>query len=383
LVKLEGRWVSAGPNTPHIGFHSIPGEKVHDPFWKNQDAGLVVAPLDRKQDRALFAIFDGHGTNGRRASRECMDRLPKYLVSTCRSGDPASALRRRSCQQLHRHLASGTAGDYTRSGTTLCAAVLAGRRLTVANVGDSGCLRLSHSTAFPPSNAPSHGAATAAIDVADAADATAAAPGSFCVGIGRGDHDVAAAAFSRTDGRTTATASHKAAACDGETGARTRGRIRRGLVAQRLSRDHKPENKGERERIQAAGGIVFPLPRSGTLGDGDGGEGPDVARESTNPAKNSEHGRHRAAGTREKELATARDFGSEVPRVWAASGEGPGLAMSRSIGDKMAHSVGVTYEPDITEIDLNPRLDVMLVLASDGVWDVLSAEDIRKVRRSR
>ncbi|CAN0420022.1 unnamed protein product, partial [Scytosiphon promiscuus] len=78
-----------------------------------------------------------------------------------------------------------------------------------------------------------------------------------------------------------------------------RGRIRGGLVAQRLSRDHKPENKGERERIQAAGGIVFPLPRSGTLGDGDGREGPDV------------------------------------PRVWAASGEGPGLAMSRSIGDKV------------------------------------------------
>lgn len=46
----------------------------------------------------------------------------------------------------------------------------------------------------------------------------------------------------------------------------------------------------------------------------------------------------------------------------------------------MAHSVGVTYEPEITEFDLDPRSDVMLVFASDGVWDVLSAEDIRKVR---
>lgn len=46
----------------------------------------------------------------------------------------------------------------------------------------------------------------------------------------------------------------------------------------------------------------------------------------------------------------------------------------------MAHSAGVTHEPEITEIDLDPRRDVMLVLASDGVWDVLSAEDIRKVR---
>lgn len=45
----------------------------------------------------------------------------------------------------------------------------------------------------------------------------------------------------------------------------------------------------------------------------------------------------------------------------------------------MAHSVGVTFEPDIMEFDLDPRSDVMLVLATDGVWDVLSAEDIRKV----
>lgn len=33
--------------------------QVHDPSWKNQDAGLVIAPLDRREGQALFAIFDG------------------------------------------------------------------------------------------------------------------------------------------------------------------------------------------------------------------------------------------------------------------------------------------------------------------------------------
>ena len=46
---------------------------------------------------------------------------------------------------------------------------------------------------------------------------------------------------------------------------------------------------------------------------------------------------------------------------------------------QMAHSVGVTHEPEIAEFDLAPRNDVMLVLATDGVWDVLSVEDIRRV----
>lgn len=40
----------------------------------------------------------------------------------------------------------------------------------------------------------------------------------------------------------------------------------------------------------------------------------------------------------------------------------------------------MTHEPEIAEFDLDPRNDVMLVLATDGVWDVLSVEDIRKVR---
>lgn len=45
----------------------------------------------------------------------------------------------------------------------------------------------------------------------------------------------------------------------------------------------------------------------------------------------------------------------------------------------MAHSVGVTHEPEIIEVDLNATTDLMLVMASDGVWDVLTPEDIRKV----
>lgn len=50
---------------------------------------------------------------------------------------------------------------------------------------------------------------------------------------------------------------------------------------------------------------------------------------------------------------------------------------------QIAHSVGVTHEPEVVEVDLDARMDVMLVLASDGVWDVLSADDIRKVKEDK
>ena len=43
---------------------SVRASQAHDPQWKNQDAGLVIAPLDRREGQALFAIFDGEAAQG-------------------------------------------------------------------------------------------------------------------------------------------------------------------------------------------------------------------------------------------------------------------------------------------------------------------------------
>lgn len=59
------------------------------------------------------------------------------------------------------------------------------------------------------------------------------------------------------------------------------------------------------------------------------------------------------------------------PRVWLPQDDIPGLAMSRSLGDRMAHSVGVSCEPEISSLMLSEE-DKILILASDGVWEFLS-----------
>lgn len=53
----------------------------------------------------------------------------------------------------------------------------------------------------------------------------------------------------------------------------------------------------------------------------------------------------------------------------------PGLAMSRSLGDRVAHSVGVSSVPEVKEFYLS-RDDKFIVIASDGVWEFLSNEDV-------
>ena len=48
-----------------------------------------------------------------------------------------------------------------------------------------------------------------------------------------------------------------------------------------------------------------------------------------------------------------------------------GLAMTRSLGDKLAHDTsGVISEPSVLDFQLNKDLDRYIVIGSDGLWDM-------------
>jgi serine/threonine protein phosphatase PrpC len=99
-----------------------------------------------------------------------------------------------------------------------------------------------------------------------------------------------------------------------------------------LTADHKPNHRDEIERILQAGGKV----------------------------------------SRQKNPNTEEAFGPY--RVWLSKGNGPGLAMSRSIGDSVAHSVGVSPVPVVKTWALESSFK-FIVIASDGVWDVMENRD--------
>ena len=103
-----------------------------------------------------------------------------------------------------------------------------------------------------------------------------------------------------------------------------------------LSRDHKPNDINEKSRILQNGGIVESYINS---------EGKHVGPE----------------------------------RVWVKSDgdrlEAPGLAMSRSFGDQIAHSVGVVVSPEILEHPFNEE-DKIILLASDGIWEFFQNEEV-------
>ena len=107
-------------------------------------------------------------------------------------------------------------------------------------------------------------------------------------------------------------------------------RVQGNWLGYELTNDHKPTVREEARRILAANGRIYPLLDS-----------------------------------------SGQPIGPE--RVWTAAGAGPGLAMTRSLGDRVAHTVGVVAEPELTRYTLRPE-DKFLIIATDGLWDMLSSQ---------
>ncbi|XVF86305.1 hypothetical protein PTKIN_Ptkin18bG0029200 [Pterospermum kingtungense] len=64
----------------------------------------------------------------------------------------------------------------------------------------------------------------------------------------------------------------------------------------------------------------------------------------------------------------------EVARVWLPNNDSPGLAMARAFGDFCLKNFGLISTPDVFYRHLTER-DEFIILATDGVWDVLSNKE--------
>ena len=101
-----------------------------------------------------------------------------------------------------------------------------------------------------------------------------------------------------------------------------------------LSQDQKPENENEKKRIENMGGIVSQC----------------------------------------NDLYDDGKIGGPF-RIWIKGCDYPGIAMSRSIGDKIAHGVGVINEPEINIFNLDEKCKY-IILGSDGIWQYINNMDI-------
>ena len=64
--------------------------------------------------------------------------------------------------------------------------------------------------------------------------------------------------------------------------------------------------------------------------------------------------------------------------MWVEGEKFPGIAISRTLGDDVAHSVGVSCVPDVIIKDITEDI-CFLVIASDGVWEFLSNDKVKDI----
>ena len=76
------------------------------------------------------------------------------------------------------------------------------------------------------------------------------------------------------------------------------------------------------------------------------------------------------------------EFGEEYGpyRIFGRDNDssGPGLMMSRSIGDLEAKKYGVIYDPEIFRFELKEN-DKVIVIGTDGLWDQLKNEEVIEI----
>uniref|UniRef100_A0A0A9H487 protein-serine/threonine phosphatase n=1 Tax=Arundo donax TaxID=35708 RepID=A0A0A9H487_ARUDO len=68
----------------------------------------------------------------------------------------------------------------------------------------------------------------------------------------------------------------------------------------------------------------------------------------------------------------------DVPTLWLPDQDAPGLAMARAFGDFCLKNHGLLCTPEVYYRKLSEK-DEFLVVATDGVWDVLSNKELVKI----
>ncbi|XP_073042154.1 probable protein phosphatase 2C 65 [Primulina eburnea] len=74
----------------------------------------------------------------------------------------------------------------------------------------------------------------------------------------------------------------------------------------------------------------------------------------------------------------AMDEEPNVYRIWMPHEDCPGLAMARAFGDFCLKDFGLISTPEVTYRKLTER-DEFVVLATDGIWDVLSNNEVVRI----
>mmetsp|Transcript_22600 Transcript_22600/g.63050 ORF Transcript_22600/g.63050 Transcript_22600/m.63050 type:complete len:485 (-) Transcript_22600:22-1476(-) len=326
-------------NTRHYRY--LPSTEPHK---ENQDDLSITLKFAGEQGDAMFAVYDGHGTDGHVCAKYAKQRLPKSIAkhirqrrvqryqadlkaagkSTKGSWDPSSwpmldvedyeACCLKSYIEVNKAMHDDDAVPDKLSGTTATAVSFHGGRMTVCNVGDSRVV-VGHRLKRKPDEEEKVEIDNEEEEEKVEIDGGYGASHAYPMGM---------PSFAKKSG--------------GE------------LLALPLTRDQTPYRKDERERVRKLGAEIKSIDQM----------------EDREPM-------HDNWG--DLVLGKEVDIHGDPPRVWVKGNNYPGTAFTRSLGDRLAEDIGVIAKPEIITRELTAN-DEYLVVASDGVFEFLTNQQV-------
>lgn len=236
-------------------------------------------------DSILLGLFDGHGDNGADVVKHCSDFIQNYFIENKDSmlNKPKEFLKVMT-NECSKGLKRSNI-NIQRSGTTLILVLIYNYFIYHANVGDSRAILATENNISYDTQLPKNPVNQEEMQFHRKIKARRSIP-----------------------------------------------KVK-GIKATQLTKDHKPQDPEEMNRILKFGGSIKRVCDS-----------------------------------------SGNKFGPY--RVWQPNSYSPGLAMSRSIGDFIAKNIGVSSEPAINSHQLDAFKDHFVIIASDGIWDVMDNNEV-------
>lgn len=118
------------------------------------------------------------------------------------------------------------------------------------------------------------------------------------------------------------------------------------IIAEDLSSDQTPFRRDEYERVKLCGARVLSVDQVEGIKD-----------------PNIQH------------WGNEESWDGDPPRLWLPNGMFPGTAFTRSLGDRLAETIGVVATPEVSIVRLSHN-HLFFIVASDGIFEFLSSQTV-------
>ena len=322
------------------------------PMKENQDSFDIRI----EQTQSLFGVFDGHGDDGRRCSQLCKTTIGDIYEERLSEGDTTKVAMTAAHKETHDILTKSAAINAELSGSTTVVASLKGSELTVAYAGDSAAIIGSKSNKRTPM------LLTKSHDLSRPEEVARIERKGGLI-MSTEEYDEIKDQLARKRKSTTPI----------QISSLPSFHSRHSFHSSLHSSLHSlescgPESKPDRtvsEQGQAQSGSH--MKRSGSMSQL---MSLSESEHTLGDCLNHSLRKMISVASSHSLISLVSDKDEDyVPRIWSASSSEkvPGVAFTRSIGDMVAHEIGVSYVPEFMQMAVQD--DDIIIIASDGVTE--------------